>query len=533
MALGAAVAAANVVFAQGAARQVAAVQPAEVRAWDARIEAMVKEGALALRRADEDPLVPGRRHERLAQVHQGVRVQGGELVRQSDAAGTVSIFGTVYEGIAIDVTPRLRARDALAIVEKRAGVTLGREPELVVLPQGDGFALAWKARAVTAERATLYFVDAHTGAVLKERNDARTQSSVGQGTGVLNDQKKMSVRSASGGYVADDALRPPTLVTFDMRGDVDRTIRFLNGQIALGTADLARDEDNTWTDGAAVDAHAYAGYTYDYFFKRFNRRGLDGNNLRILSLVHPVRRQDIFLYSSNIVGLFYLNAAYFGEGVMMYGEGLPSNLRLTTGQQVNYLAGALDIVAHELSHGVTDYTSQLEYESESGALNESFSDMMAVGTEFFFQEAGSGTLRADYLLGEDVFTPGGIRSLQNPVSFGDPDHYAVRLTFSGACTEANDNCGVHTNSSIPNHAFYLAIEGGRNRVSGLAVAGVGAANREQVERVFFRAFTLMLPPTATFSTARAATLQSARDLYGAGSNAERAVREAWTAVGVS
>ena len=81
-------------------------------------------------------------------------------------------------------------------------------------------------------------------------------------------------------------------------------------------------------------------------------------------------------------------------------------------------------------------------------------------------------------------------------------------------------------------AFYLAIEGGTNRTSGVSVTGVGAANREQIERVFYRAFTQMLPSGATFSLARAATVQAARDLYGGGSPAERAVQQAWSAVGV-
>ena len=78
-----------------------------------------------------------------------------------------------------------------------------------------------------------------------------------------------------------------------------------------------------------------------------------------------------------------------------------------------------------------------------------------------------------------------------------------------------DNGGVHINSGIANQAFYLAVEGGTNRTSGLAVQGVGGANREQIEKVFYRAFTLMLPSNATFSVARAATIQAARDLYGA------------------
>jgi Zn-dependent metalloprotease len=92
---------------------------------------------------------------------------------------------------------------------------------------------------------------------------------------------------------------------------------------------------------------------------------------------------------------------------------------------------------------------------------------------------------------------------------------------------------VHTNSGIPNHAFYLAIESGTNRTSGLSVQGVGAANREQIEKVFYRAFVFLLPPNATFSVARSATIQAARDLYGGGSAVERTVTEAWTAVGVN
>jgi Zn-dependent metalloprotease len=92
---------------------------------------------------------------------------------------------------------------------------------------------------------------------------------------------------------------------------------------------------------------------------------------------------------------------------------------------------------------------------------------------------------------------------------------------------------VHANSTIASHAFYLAIEGGTNRTSGLAVQGVGGANRDQIEKVFYRGFTFLLPSNATFSVACAATIQAARDLYGAGSPTARAVIQAWTAVGVN
>ena len=140
---------------------------------------------------------------------------------------------------------------------------------------------------------------------------------------------------------------------------------------------------------------------------------------------------------------------------------------------------------------------------------------------------GGGLRQADYAIGEDALRPGGLRSASNPLTFGDPDHYSRR--FVGP----EDNGFVHSNSTIASHAFYLAIEGGTNRTSGLPVQGVGGGNREQIERVFYRAFVELLPASANFSTARAATLQAARDLYGAGSAAERAVGRAWTAVGVN
>ena len=106
----------------------------------------------------------------------------------------------------------------------------------------------------------------------------------------------------------------------------------------------------------------------------------------------------------------------------------------------------------------------------------------------------------------------------NPSVFGDPDHYSIRYTGP------EDDGGVHINSGIPNQAFYLAVEGGRNRISGITVQGVGAANREQIERAFYRAFVFLLPASANFSTARAATIQAARDLYGANSAAAGRLR---------
>ena len=499
----------------------------QLREWDRRIEGMVRAGELRIRQTREDPLVDKRVHQRADQYYRGVRVFGGDVTRQLENGVLISAFGALYTGIDVDPDPAVDEDAARAVVLKRAGAELGpsRRPELVVLPHDGGFRLTWRLRAASGSDVRQYFVDARSGAVILEYSDRKTQAAVGRARGVLGDSKKISVSPNAGRFVTSDELRPPSLVTYDMRGDYRRTVDILNGVTTPGLNDLATDSDNDWTDGAIVDAHVYAGFTYDYFFKRFGRRGFDNADMALVSIVHPVRRIDIFDLFEEAPD-FFLNA-FYSDGVMVYGVGLPAGYFLDTGQTVDFFSGALDIVAHELTHGVTEFSSNLVYRNESGALNEAFSDMMAAGVEFMFQPAGTETMRADYLMGEDVIRPGGIRSMADPRAFGDPDHYSRRYTGR------EDNGGVHINSGIPNHAFYLAIEGGTNRTSGAGVQGVGGANREQIEKVFYRAFTQLLPSGATFSIARAATIQAARDLYGAGSAVERAVADAWTAVGVS
>ena len=419
--------------------------------------------------------------------------------------------------------------ESAAIRSRPGAIVQQRATELVVLPlDGGRYARAYRVRINTATDRTVSFVDAATGTVLLAYSNLQRQAAVGRGTGVFGEPEKVSATKRSDAFFAEDSLRPPDITTFDMHGNVSRTLDFLNGSIDLGARDQASTTSNTWTDGPSVNAHVYAGFTYDYYFKRFGRRGLDDRDLPMTIIVHPASRADIATASDDVIDLFYLNAFYAGDGTVVYGEGLPPGFVLSgTRQTVDFFSAGLDVVAHELSHGVTEFTSGLIYQNESGALNEAFSDVMGLSVKFFFRPTGTALMQANYEVGADVFRPGGIRSFDNPAAFGDPDHYSRRYVGS------DDNGGVHTNCTIVDHAFYLAVEGGTNRTSGLRVDGVGAANREQMEKIFYRGFTLMLPPNATFSMARAATIQSAQDLYGASSPAARAVTQAWTAVGVN
>ena len=518
----------------------------ELRDADSLVDRLRRDGVLRLATNERDPLVLGRTHDRFRQYHDGVPIFSAEVTRQMARGVTVSLFGTLHLGVEVETTPALSRDDATRIIERLGNVRPGGStpPRLVVLPDRERagvYRLVYEARAFTGTRLMAFFLDASTGDLVWAYNDLKTQQpalpcaqcAVGEGLGVQGDRKKISVTAVGGAFLAEDQLRPADVFTFDMHGDVLRTLDVLDGTAQLFDADLASDADNRWRDGASVDAHVGMGWTYDYFYHRFGREGLNGKNVRMISLVHPVDRADVVTAPVEIVSLFYLNAFYCGlcgpdgVGLVVFGEGLPPNAPVG-GQRWNFLSGALDIVAHELAHGVTDFTSALLYMDESGALNEAFSDVIGVGTEYYaepFYQDGAGV--ADYLIGEDVIEPGGIRSLADPQRFGDPDHYSLR--FLGT----EDNGGVHTNSLIPGHAYYLAIEGGTNRVSGLTVSGVGAANREQMEQVFYRAFTVLMTRNADFAAARAATIQSARDLYGAGSAAEQAVTQAWTAVGVN
>jgi thermolysin len=502
----------------------------DLRGWDEQVDQMIRSRELRVRETQTDALVPDRQHQRLDQYYLGVRIAGGDLTRQLASDGTVSIFGMMHTAVDLSVTPRLSVADARsAINDAVGGQSFGPDAELVVLPLSDGYHLAYFGQAATNLDIVNVFVDANSGAPLRQYSDFISE--VGAGTGTYGDNKKVSTTSVAGSFVADDKLRPTEITTFDARGNFTRAQELINGLTPSITDIAATSSSNTWTDGTVVDAHAYAGLYYDYLFKRFGRHGLDNRDLRIDLLTHPVRLADIATAPSNVLGVYYINAFYSPsagpnrQGLMVFGEGAPRGF-LAPNLEVKPFSAAFDVVAHELTHGVTGNSARLNGFplSEAGALNEGFSDIFGVSTAFFYEPVGSGPLQASYVQGRDLTVPSGVlsRSLSNPASTNDPDHYTRRIVGGDP----------HYNSTILGHAFYLAIEGGTNRTSGLAVEGVGAGNRDQIEKAFFRALTVLLPSNATFALARVATIQAARDLYGAGGAVERAVTQAWDAVGV-
>ena len=216
----------------------------------------------------------------------------------------------------------------------------------------------------------------------------------------------MSVSRGAGGFQSHDQLRPASVETYDFGGDFNRVIAY-DGTFAA--SDYGFDADNVWTDGALVDAHDYLGWTYDFYFKQFGRKSWDDQNHAIQTIVHPLSRDHAHDYGDDVFGQFVDNAFYSsGAHVMVFGDG--------DGNDFTYFSASLDVAAHEFTHGVTDYTSQLEYHDQSGALNESFSDIMGTSAEFFFGQQGVTPHPPNWLIGEDITltSPGFGRSLADP-----------------------------------------------------------------------------------------------------------------------
>lgn len=489
-------------------RSVAATSRADAEEWAGRIQESVQAGRLRLSTVQRDADFDGRRHLRYDQYLRGVRVFGAQLIQQLDASGaTLTVFGRMVEQDSPAV-PALTADEVIRIVRGRLGrdAEIVQPVELVFLPSEERLHLTYTFWVDSRPGLLRYFADAATGERVFSYDDLWADAAVGSGAGVWRDVKKVSAnRIRAGEFRAQDLMRPNEIHTYDARFQ----------RFPLNDAFLAADSDNNWSDGAVVDCQAHVGFAYDYYFRRHGRRGFNDGGLQIRAIVHDG---------------FYDNAFYnTAQASLTLGDGTPGYSRSR--------AGNLDTVAHEYTHGVTAFTWNGIYLGESGALNEAFSDIMATATEFFFQPPGNGRGMADYWESEDsceVFSPEScaVRSLAYPplrCSAGigcHPDHYSNR--YLGAL----DNGGVHVNSGIANHAFYLLIEGGTNRTSGLRVAGLGPARRERAEKIFYRGFTAFLTPAARFTDARAATLRAAQELYGAGSEEVVQTEAVWTAVGV-
>ncbi|HMI83947.1 MAG TPA: M4 family metallopeptidase [Polyangiaceae bacterium] len=489
------------------------------------------EAELTVRRDRADAL--GMQHVRFGQQVGGVVVAGVDVFVHFGKDGSLATVDSTYvpDLSSVNLTPAFDTQEALAVAIGDFGANrpkfgpgqFWRPPivELVVLPTGVSAKLAYHVRlhvrSVDPSHMD-YMIDASTRAILRKYENLQTATPT-TGSGRTSDNLMVTLQISEDGanFTLEDMTRTPKGI---------RTFTYGNQPNSTCSADLSTDgcleqwinahphgdlltsTDKTAWDtvgnnkGAAVDAHLYAGYVYDYYKSKFNRKGIDDADMEIQSNVH-------FATS-------FANAFWDGIG-MVYGDGDTIQLKLTT--------KGYDVIAHELTHGVTEHESGLEYHDQPGALNESLSDVMAAFAEHVsFPDPTNNWLVGEKVAGLLLGTK--LRDMVDPGSVTlspQPDN----MSKYNATTE--DNGGVHINSGIPNNAAYLMTMGGTNKTSKIAVTnGIGW---EKAEQVWYRAATQYFGATSDFKAAAQGTLSAAADLGYSESN-KATIECAWIAVGV-
>ena len=273
---------------------------------------------------------------------------------------------------------------------------------------------------------------------------------------------------------------------------------------------LVRSEgDDPVTDVAVNEAYDGSGATYDLYSVVFGRNSIDNSGLKLISTVHYDKSYD--------------NAFWDGEQ-MVYGDGdedLPASEQL-----FNRFTISLDVIGHELTHGVTQYEANLNYANQPGALNEAISDIF--GSLVKQYKLGQTAAQADWIIGEGLFTANvngvGIRSMKAPgTAYDDPvlgkDPQPAHM--KDYATTFEDNGGVHINSGIVNHAFYVtAVE-----IGGFAWGKAG--------RIWYKALTEKMNSNSNFQNAADLTFDAAGEIFGANSLEQKAVKLGWSQVGIT
>lgn len=256
------------------------------------------------------------------------------------------------------------------------------------------------------------------------------------------------------------------------------------------------------TDVEVIEAYDGSGATYEFFANVFGRNSIDGRGLRLDSTVH--------------YGTRFGNALWNGRQ-MVYGDG--------DGRIFNRFTASLDVIAHELTHGLTQYAAALGYAGQTGALNEHLSDAFGIMVKQYKLDQTADA--SDWLIGAELFGPGvqghAVRSMafpgtayDDPVLGRDPQPSHMR----DYVVTTDDRGGVHINSGILNHGFYIAA------------MTLGGKTWEVLGRIWYTALTDRLKPEADFADFTRATVDIAGELYGNGGHVQRTIAEAWSDVGL-
>ena len=451
-----------------------------------------------------------------------IPIEGGVYTVHIQEEEVTSFSGDLYPGIQLNTRPQLSESAALARALSETGANLymwqdGAEEqhlklstsdsaatyapsgELVIANNGKDFSpgafrLLWKFDIYAKEpfSRNYVYIDANTGALFQKIDRIHSVDVPGTAQTKYSGTRTITTDSWAGQYRLRESGRGQGIETYD-----------LNETPNFWAAVDFTDANNVWNnvnpqqDEAATDAHWGAEMVYDYFSTVHGRNSIDDAGYKLLNYVH---------YNVDH------NDAFWDGQRMIYGDG----------DDIIYTPlTAIDVVGHEISHGFTTYSSNLDSRDEAGALNESYSDIFGVLID---QWARPGT--ANWVVADEVTVNGlGVRNLTNPNSLNHPD------TYQGTYWDGTLN-DIHKNSNVASHAFYLMTQGGtgtNDNGDSYTVTGIGL---QDAAAIAYRTQTVYLSIFSDFADARQYTIQSAIDLFGPCTPQVVAATDSWYAVGV-
>ncbi len=445
-------------------------------------------------------------HTRYKQYFKGIEVEGGTYILHSKESYVIIANGELIEGLNLNIVPSISESEALesALKEIAAveyawqskewedGLKLETENEIATYypigtlvftkdfltsPKFENYLLAYRFEIVCSnpDENFMIYIDAEKGSFIKKYPLTKDCTNhVGSATMMYYGYHTFNVNKRGwpyNDYTLEDCTRGSGIKT--------KWAHFL--------PDNVTDDNGNWgtDDQKGTTIHWIAQRAWDYYQATHSRNGMDNSGHQLDMRADWNQANAVY---SHILG----------------------NDKIKIGTFTNYL-GTLDVVGHEFTHGITQYTANLEYENESGALNESFSDIFGTAIERY--SLGSN----DWDLGAPAIT---LRNMENPNAFSQPDFYEGAFWYTGP----DDTGGVHTNSGVQNYWFYLLSSGATANVTGIGF--------DKAAKIAYRTLTIYLDETSDYNDARTWSLQSAADLYGSCSNEWLMTNNAWSEVGL-
>lgn len=509
-------------------KETKSLQVEKANEWMAEILHLSNNESFVIEKVEKDKI--GMEHYTFQHYYSNIPVQYSFYKLHAKNGEVISLNGQLYTQSNIVTTPAISAASAIEFATSFIGAasykwelpgeekfikwrkgdqtaTYYPDPQLSIVPingnyKDPNFRLCWKMEIYAHQPMSKHtvYVDALNGEVIWTEEEICHTDTPGSAATAYSGTRSIIADSFGGGFRLRETGRGNGIETYDLNQGTD-----------YGNAVDFVDADNNWTsptppiDQYALDAHWGAEMTYDYYLTKHGRNSIDGNGFELLSFIH---------YDVN-----YGNAFWNGSE-MSYGDGGSNGFSAPL--------TVIDITGHEITHGLTQFTAGLVYQDESGALNESFSDIFGVTIDNFGRGTTGTTL---WRIGEECTNSGnGIRLMSNPSAFGDPDTYAGTGWINQG--DPFDNGGVHVNSGVQNYWYYLMCEGGSGNNDNSDTYNVTGIGMDDAAEIAFRNLTVYLGPSSDFNDARFYAILSAEDLFGDCSPQVETTTNAWYAVGV-